>query len=56
MLVAPAGDDGASTHAIANYPAAFPGVISVGAFDSTTEQGPVLSPQAYVKITAAGRE
>lgn len=54
VLVAPAGDDGASNHAIANYPAAFPGVISVGAFDSTLDKAPFSSKQAYVKITAAG--
>ena len=54
VLVAPAGDDGASSHAIANYPAAFPGVISVGAFDSTMDKAPFSSKQAYVKITAAG--
>ena len=54
VLVAPAGDDGASNHAIANYPAAFPGVISVGAFDSTMDKAPFSSKQAYVKITAAG--
>jgi hypothetical protein len=54
VLVAPAGDDGASSHAIANYPAAFPGVISVGAFDSTMAKARFSSKQAYVKITAAG--
>jgi hypothetical protein len=55
VLVAPAGDDGASNHAIANYPAAFPGVISVGAFDSTMDKAPFSSKQAYVRITAAGQ-
>jgi Subtilase family len=54
VLVAPAGDDGASNHAITNYPAAFPGVISVGAFDSALDKAPFSSKLPYVKITAGG--
>jgi len=54
VLVAPAGDDGASSHAIVNYPAGFPGVISVGAFGSAMDKAPFSSKQPYVKITAAG--
>jgi len=54
VLVAPAGDDGASSHAITNYPAAFPGVISVGAFNSALDRAPFSSQLPYVKITAGG--
>ena len=54
VLVAPAGDDGAANHAIANYPAAFKGVISVGAFNSALNKAPFSSKQPYVSITAAG--
>ena len=43
VLVAPAGDDGASSHAITNYPAAFDGVIAVGAFDSALDKAPFSS-------------
>jgi subtilase family protein len=54
VLVAPAGDDGASSHAITNYPAAFNGVIAVGAFDSALNRAPFSSGLPYVKITAGG--
>ncbi len=53
VLVAPAGDDGAGTDA-ANYPAAYRGVISVGAFDSHFVKAPFSSQQPYVMLTAAG--
>jgi len=53
VLVAPAGDDGMST-AIVNYPAAYPGVISVGAFDKNFTKAPFSSHEPYVTITAAG--
>jgi Subtilase family len=53
VLVAPAGDDGASTGAV-NYPAAYPGVISVGAFNSAFTKAPFSSHQPYVTLTAAG--
>ena len=53
VLVAPAGDDGASTDA-ANYPAAYPGVIAVGAVDSNFTKAFFSSQQPYVAITAAG--
>ncbi len=53
MLVAPAGDDGAGA-GIVNYPAAYHGVISVGAFDQNFTKAPFSSHQPYVTMTAAG--
>src|SRR5450755_103250 len=53
VLVAPAGDDGAGT-GVVNYPAAYPGVISVGAFDKNFTKAPFSSHEAYVTLTAAG--
>ena len=53
VLVAPAGDDGAGTDAV-NYPAAYPGVISAGAFNEKFIKAPYSSRQAYVTLTAAG--
>ena len=53
VLVAPAGDDGAGT-GIVNYPAAYPGVISVGAFDQNLAKAPFSSRKSYVTLTAAG--
>jgi hypothetical protein len=49
-LVAPAGDDGAGA-GIVNYPAAYPGVISVGAFDSNVVKAPFTSRRSYVTLT-----
>ena len=53
VLVAPAGDDALTTNA-ANYPAAYPGVIAVGAFDSAFNKAPWTSHRSYVTLTAAG--
>jgi len=53
VLVAPAGDGGASTGAV-NYPAAYRGVISAGAFNSAFTKAPFSSHQPYVTLTAAG--
>jgi len=53
VLVAPAGDDGASSDA-PNYPAAYRGVIAVGAFNSAFTKAPWSSHQSYVTVTAAG--
>src|SRR5215472_9326445 len=53
VLVAPAGDNGNGTDA-PNFPAAYPGVISVGAFDSNIIKAPFSSHQPYVTLTAAG--
>jgi subtilisin family serine protease len=53
VLVAPAGDDGASGDA-ANYPAAYPGVTAVGAMDQDFVRSPFSSRQSYVGLTAPG--
>lgn len=53
ILVAPAGDNNTTTDA-ANFPAAYPGVIAVGAFDSSFNKAPFTSHQSYVALTAAG--
>jgi Subtilase family len=53
VLVAPGGDNGAGTDA-ANFPADYPGVISVGAFDSNFIKAPFTSRRPYVTLTAAG--
>jgi serine protease len=53
VLVAPAGDNGAGSGA-PNYPAAYPGVISVGAFGPSFGRTPWTSGQSYVTVTAAG--
>jgi Subtilase family len=55
VLVAPAGDDvTGSTADPVNFPAAYPGVISVGAFNSTFTKAAFSSQQPYVTLTAAG--
>jgi hypothetical protein len=53
VLVAPAGDDNLTTDA-PNYPAAYPGVIAVGAFNKAFVKAPWTSHQRYVTLTAAG--
>jgi Subtilase family len=53
VLVAPAGDDGTASDA-PNYPAAYHGVIAVGAFDSAFVKPPWSSHDSYVTVTAAG--
>jgi len=52
VLVAPGGDGG-FTGAV-NYPAAYPGVISVGAFDQAFTKATFTSRKRYVTLTAAG--
>jgi hypothetical protein len=53
VLVAPAGDVIGGTDR-KSYPAAFPGVISVGAFNSQFVKAKYSSHQSYVTVTAAG--
>lgn len=53
ILVAPAGDNNTTTDS-ANFPAAYPGVIAVGAFDKSFTKAPFTSHQPYVALTAAG--
>ena len=54
VLVAPAGDTGNQADRV-NYPAAYPGVISVGAVDRTFAQSPFTSRRPYVTLTAPGQ-
>ncbi|MGO8956567.1 MAG: S8 family serine peptidase [Streptosporangiaceae bacterium] len=53
VLVAPAGDDGAASDA-PNYPAAYHGVIAVGAFNEAFDRAVWSSHRSYVTLTAAG--
>lgn len=53
VLVAPAGDNGQAGDA-PNFPAAYRGVIAVGAFDRNFVKAPFSSHQRYVMLTAAG--
>jgi subtilase family protein len=54
VLVAPAGDNGAGS-GTPNYPAAYPGVISVGAFSRSFVKAPFSSRQPYVTVTGPGQ-
>ena len=53
MLVAPAGDD-AQGAGLVNYPAAYPGVIAVGAVGRDGQVAPFSSRHSYVSLTAPG--
>ncbi len=53
LLVAPAGDNGGGGNAV-NYPAAYPGVIAVGATARDGELAPFTNTGAYVALTAPG--
>ena len=53
VLIAPAGDNGASTRTV-NYPAAYPGVVAVGATAKNGGLTPFTSTRAYVALTAPG--
>ena len=53
VLVAQAGDDGEGS-GIVNYPAAYPGVIAVGAIDRTGQLASFSSRRSYPSLTAPG--
>jgi Subtilase family len=53
VLVAPAGDDGMGP-GIVNYPAAYPGVIAVGAIGRDGHLASFSSRRSYVSLTAPG--
>ncbi len=53
VLVAPAGDD-ALGRGLVNYPAAYPGVIAVGAVARDGQLAPFSSRHSYVSLTAPG--
>ena len=53
VLVAPAGDDGQGA-GLVNYPAAYPGVIAVGAIDRTGHLASFSSTRSYASLTAPG--
>lgn len=53
VLVAPAGDNAASTGTV-NYPAAYPGVIAVGATDRSGSLESFSSTRSFVALTAPG--
>jgi subtilisin family serine protease len=53
LLVAPAGDNGDSGDAV-NYPAAYPGVLAVGATARDRELAPFTNTGSYVALTAPG--
>lgn len=53
LLVAPAGDNGAGTGTV-NYPAAYPGVIAVGATARGGQLSPFTNTGGYVALTAPG--
>ena len=53
VLVAPAGDDGQGP-GLVNYPAAYPGVLAVGAVARDGQLAPFSSRHSYVTLTAPG--
>jgi len=53
VLVAPAGDNAQAGNA-PNFPAAYKGVIAVGAFGKNFVKAPYSSRNSYVMLTAAG--
>lgn len=55
LLVAPAGDSGGTSDDV-NYPAAYQGVIAVGAFGPSFVKASYSSRQPYVTLTAAGQD
>lgn len=55
VLVAPAGDDGEGP-GLVNYPAAYGGVIAVGAISRSGHLAPFSSRRSYVSLTAPGTD
>jgi hypothetical protein len=53
LLVAPAGDNGAEGNSV-NYPAAYPGVIAVGATTRAGQLSPFSNTGSYVALAAPG--
>ncbi len=53
VMIAPAGDNGAGTGSV-NYPAAYPGVVAVGAAGPGGQLTPFTSRRDYVALTAPG--
>jgi subtilisin family serine protease len=53
VLVAPAGDNGMGAGPV-NYPAAYPGVLAVGATAKGGQLAPFTNKSAYVALTAPG--
>jgi subtilisin family serine protease len=53
LLVGPAGDNGAGSRTV-NYPAAYPGVIAVGATARDGKLSPFTNAGSYVALTAPG--
>jgi Subtilase family len=53
VLVAPAGDNGAGPDTV-NYPAAYPGVLAVGATTRGGQLAPFTNTGSYVALTAPG--
>ncbi|MGH3281140.1 MAG: S8 family peptidase, partial [Trebonia sp.] len=53
LLIAPAGDDGAKGNVI-NYPAAYPGIVAVGATTRTGQLSPFSNTRSYITLTAPG--
>ncbi|WP_157522846.1 S8 family serine peptidase [Herbidospora cretacea] len=53
VLVASSGNDGAGANR-RNFPAAYPGVIAVGAVDARLDPAPFSNRQSYVSVSAPG--
>ncbi|HTB54553.1 MAG TPA: S8 family serine peptidase [Trebonia sp.] len=53
VLVAPAGDNGMGAGTV-NYPAAYPGVLAVGATAKGAQLAPFTNKSSYVALTAPG--
>ncbi|WP_433351026.1 S8 family serine peptidase [Microtetraspora malaysiensis] len=55
VLIASSGNDGAGANR-RNFPAAYPGVIAVGAVDRTLHPAPFSNRQRYLSLVAPGTE